>query len=128
LAAPPDLLHFVRGLSKASAARALGLATGTIHRLRHGYWPDDPRKIMRAWERHQARCGVVASSWFLRRVRAAGVVRHAGIDYTATQLAARTGQLLALARGADGRLIAQTLELPAERLALAPVQEAGARP
>jgi hypothetical protein len=118
---PPDLLVFVRGSSERDAVRALGLGKGTIQRLRHACWPSDPRKIMRAWEHYQARHGVITSSWFLRRVRPGGVVRHAGRDYTATQLAARTGQLLAVARDAGGGLMAQTLELPAERVPLAPV-------
>jgi len=120
--APSDLLHFVRGLSKAAAARALGLSCGTIHNLRHGYWPADPRFITRAWECYRERHGLtVSSSWFLRRVRPGGAVRHAGRDYTATGLAARTGQLLAVARDAEGGLLAQTLELPAQRLPLAAV-------
>jgi hypothetical protein len=116
--APADLLHFVGALSVADAVRALGLATGTIHRLRHGYWPGDPRKIIKAWDRYKGRHGIVSSSWFIRRVRPGGLVRHAGRDYTATELAARTGQLLAVARDAAGGLLAQTLELPAQRLPL----------
>lgn len=126
LSAPPDLLVFVRSLPVSDAVRALGLAAGTISRLRHGYWPADSRKIVKAWELYRARRGVVASSWFLRRVRPGGVVCHAGRHYTALQLAARTGQLLAVAREAAGGLVAQTLELPAERLPLAPVQCEGA--
>lgn len=116
--APMDLLNFVRERSMGEVTRALGMAHGTVHRLRHGYWPSDPRKIMQAWGRYKGRRSIVASSWFLRRVRAGGTVRHAGIDYTAPRLAARTGQMLAVARGADGCLLAQTLELPAERMLL----------
>jgi len=116
--APPDLLHFVQALPVSSAVRALGLSAGTISRLRHGYWPPDSRKVVKAWGNYKARHGVIASSWFMRRVRAGGVVHHAGRDYTALELAARTGQLLAVARDAGGQLVAQTLELPAERLAL----------
>jgi hypothetical protein len=115
------LLAFVRSLPVSDAVRALGLAAGTISRLRHGYWPSDSRKIIKAWERYRAQRGVVASSWFMRRVRPGGVVCHAGRHYTALQLAARTGELLAVARAADGGLLAQTLNLPAERLLLAPV-------
>lgn len=118
--AAPGLLAFVSALSVRDAAQALGLSRGTVHELRKGYWPTDARKIVRAWSAYQGRAGVVASSWFLRRVRPGGVVRHADREYTAHQLTARTGQLLAVARAADGSLLAQTLDLPAERLPLVP--------
>ena len=121
--APPDLLHFLRESPLGAATRALGMAHGTVHRLRHGYWPSDPRKIMQAWSRYKGRRSIVASSWFIRRVRPGGTVRHAGQDYTAPRLAARTGQMLAVARSSDGGLIAQTLELPAERIPLVPLAE-----
>lgn len=120
---PPDLLNFVRAHSVRDAMAALGLAVGTVHRLRQGYWPSDPRKIVEAWSQYKAKRGMEVSSWFLRRVRAAGLVRHAGVDYTAPLLAARTGQLLAVARADDGGLLAQTLDMPAERLLLVPVAE-----
>ena len=120
--APADLLDFVRGTPVAQAVRELALAQGTVHRLRCGYWPADPRKILRAWERYKARRSVVASSWFVRRVYPGGVVRHAGRAYTALALAPRVGQILAVTRTADGPLLAQTLELPAERVALQPLE------
>lgn len=116
--APADLLAFVQGQSNAEASRALGLARGTVHRLRHGYWPEDARYIEQAWSVYQARTGRIASNWFLRRVRGESVT-HAGQKWSAPGLALRSGQLLAVARGADGSLLAQTLELPAERLHLA---------
>ena len=78
---------------------------------------------MQAWSRYKGRRGIVASSWFIRRVRPGGTVRHAGQDYTAPGLAARTGQMLAVARSSDEGLIAQTLELPAERIPLVPLAE-----
>ena len=118
--APADLLLFLRENPIGDVTRALGLAKGTVHRLRHGYWPADPRKILQAWGRHKASRSVVGSSWFMRRVRPGGLVRHAGRQYTAGGLAARSGQHLAVAR-AGGGLIAQTLDLPAERLALLPL-------
>ena len=121
--APSDLIHFLRESPIGAATRALGMAHGTVHRLRHGYWPSDPRKIMQAWNRYKGRRSIVASSWFIRRVRPGGAIRHAGHDYTAPRLAARTGQMLAVARASDGTLIAQTLELPAERLPLVPVAD-----
>jgi hypothetical protein len=88
--------------------------------LKAGYWPADSSKIMRAWNDCKARRGVIVSTWSIRRVRAGGVVRYAGRVYSAAQLAARVGQSLALARDADGRVVAQTLGLPAERLLLEP--------
>ena len=121
--APADLLNFVRAYAVRDAVAALGLAVGTVHRLRQGYWPADPRKIMEAWSQYKAKRGMEVSSWFLRRVRVGGLVRHAGADYSAPLLAARTGQMLAVARAADGGLLAQTLEMPAERLQLLPVAE-----
>ncbi len=118
ISAPADLMEFVAGLPGREAARVLGLSKGSVGRLRQGYWPDDPRKVLQAWERYKASRGVVASGWFLRKVYAGGQVRHAGHAYTASGLAARTGQLLAVSRSADGGLLAQTLDLPAERLSL----------
>ncbi|CAB5646457.1 Uncharacterised protein [Comamonas aquatica] len=116
--APADLLAFIHGQSVSDACRALGVAKGTIHRLRHGYWPEDARYIEQAWSAYQARTGRIASNWFLRRVRD-GLINHAGQSWTAPGLAIRSGQLLAVARGSNGSLLAQTLELPAERLHLA---------
>ena len=123
--APQDLLDFVRAQSVRDAAHALGLSRGTVHELRKGYWPADPRKIMQAWSAYQGRAGVVGTSWFIRRVRPGGMVRHAGQYFTAHELAARTGHMLAVTRAADGSLLAQTLALPAQRLPLVPVGEAG---
>ncbi|MEG0920306.1 MAG: hypothetical protein RSD57_16175 [Comamonas sp.] len=115
--APPQLLHFVREGSVSDAARELGLTRATVYRLRDGYWPGNPANILQAWARFKAGRGAL-DSWFLRRVRAGGVVRHAGQDFSAPGLPARTGQILAVARDTDGNLLAQTLELPAERIAL----------
>ena len=116
--APSDLLEFLGGLSLRDAARSLGLSKGTVSRLREGYWPTDARKLLASWQRYKGRHSVVASGWFLRKVYAGGQVRHAGHAYTAAGLAARTGQLLAVSRSADGGLLAQTLDFPAERLSL----------
>jgi len=116
--APPDLLGFLHERPVGEAAGALGLARGTVHNLRNGYWPRDPRKIISAWRVYQAKMGVVQSSWFMRRVYAGGVVRHARCEWTGAGLAGRTGQFLAVVRTRDGALLAQTLELPSERLLL----------
>ena len=115
---PADLLAYVRSTPQLEAARTLGLSKGTIHNLARDYWPTDARKLLASWQRYKGRHSVVASGWFLRKVYAGGQVRHAGHAYTATGLAARTGQLLAVSRSADGGLLAQTLDLPAERLSL----------
>ena len=123
VSAPPELLDFLCAQSVRETALALGLARGTVHRLVKGYWPNDPRKIVLAWSAYKGRAAVVASSWFLRRVRLGGVVRHAGGDFSAPRLAARTGQMLAVARDRDGGLVAQTLELPAERMPLIPTTQ-----
>jgi len=111
-------MQFVRENSVGDVTRELGFPRGTVHRLRHGYWPADPDKLLMTWGRFKASRSVVESSWFMRRVKADGTVRHAGHDYTAPRLAARAGQLLAVARSAEGGLLAQTLELPAERMSL----------
>lgn len=115
---PDDLLEFVRAQPVRDAANALRLSMGTIYRLAKGYWPADSRKIVQAWSEHKGRVGRIASSWFLRRIRAGGLVSHAGQQWTAPGLATRTGELLAMARAEDGTLLAQTLELPAQRLQL----------
>ena len=120
---PVELMDFLRAQSVRETAKALGLARGTVHRLVKGYWPSDSRKIMEAWSRCKGGNSSVASSWFLRRIRPGGTVRHAGRDFTAPRLAARTGQMMAVASSLDGGLLAQTLELPAERLPLMPVAD-----
>lgn len=118
---PDDLAAFVTGTSLREVAAALKVSRTTAHRLQAGYWPADHRAIVRAWSAYKGRAGVVASSWFLRRVRPGGLVRHAGHDFSGPQLAARTGELLAVARAAGGDLLAQTLELPPARMLLQPV-------
>lgn len=116
--APPDLVGFLESVSVGEACQALGLSRRTAHRVRHGYWPTDPRKIMSAWVAYKGRTVQRATSWFVRRVSPDGV-RHGGKLYQASQLAGRAGELLAVARAADGGLLAQALELPAERFTLA---------
>ena len=115
---PPELLAVVHSGSVRQAAGELRLSVGLIHQLRAGYWPDDPRRILKAWAAYRGRTGRVESSWFLRRVRAGGVVPHAGRRWSGVGLQQHVGELVAVARMPDGALLAQTLELPAERLPL----------
>ncbi|MDO5623797.1 MAG: hypothetical protein Q4G71_03820 [Pseudomonadota bacterium] len=112
------MLAFACDGSVREAANALRLSLGTIHQLRAGYWPDDARRILRAWADYKGRTGRISSSWFLRRVRAGGCVLHAGREWTGVGLARRVGELVAVARMPGGELLAQTLEIPAERLPL----------
>lgn len=118
---PAELVDFVRAHPNREVAADLGLALGTVYRLKGGYWPSDSRKIMQAWGRYKGRSVERATSWFIRRVSASGV-RHGGKLYQAPQLAGRSGELLAVARVADGGMLAQSLELPAERFVLSVLQ------
>ncbi len=118
--APADFMEFVRAGTVSSAASALRLSRGTVHQLRAGYWPDDARRLLKAWSEYKGRTGRIQSSWFLRRVRTGGVVRHAGAEWTGVGLAQRVGELVAVARTSSGELLAQTLEMPAQRLPLEP--------
>lgn len=118
--APPDLLIFLRELPVREAASALGLSRGTVYNLREGYWPRDPRRILRAWAVYQGRRANRSSGWFLRRVYPGGLVRHAGREWSARDLVVCTGQTVAVARGASAALLAQMLEPPHQRLELVP--------
>lgn len=114
---PADLAAFVRMSSTREVASVLGVGHGTVTRLKQGYWPADSRKIVQAWDRYKGRSVRRATSWFIRRVSADGL-RHGGKVYGAAQLAGRAGELLVVARVTDAELLAQALELPAERFVL----------
>lgn len=116
---PADLAAFVRSHSNRAVAAVLGVGQGTVTRLKQGYWPADSRKIVQAWSAYKGRNVQLSTSWFMRRVAADGGLHHGGKRYQALQLAGRAGELLAVARAAEGGLLAQTLELPAERFVLA---------
>lgn len=120
---PADLLEFVRHHSVREVARALGMSRRTAHRLQGGYWPRDVRGIMACWDDYKGRSAQQTSGWFLRRVHPGGLVRHAGSAWSANGLAVRAGQQLAVARAVGGVLLAQTLELPPQRLQLTPVAD-----
>ena len=115
---PADLLAFVQGRSRAQVAKALGMGIGQVSRLANGYWPKDARRTQAAWAAYKARDFQRATSWFLRRVDKGDVVRHAGFAYTGPCLAARVGQVIAVARDEGGGLVGVALDLPAERFAL----------
>lgn len=118
---PADFAAFVAAKSVREVAAALNVSRATAWRLAKGYWPGDVRALLDAWEAYKGRSAAQQSGWFLRRVHELGVIRHAGREWTAHGLELRCGQTLAVARRADG-LLAQTLELPPLRLALAPVE------
>lgn len=116
--APANLLAFVRCRPERDAAEELGLSRKQIQRLKGGYWPQEPRKILEAWSAYRGRGGATANRWVLRCVYPDGVVRQGRHVYTAQQLGARVGELVAVARSVDGALIAQPLQPPMERFAL----------
>lgn len=120
-AVPDDLQVFVRSLPVREVARQLGLATGTVGRLRKGCWPQHSHKILVAWSQYKGRGGK-ATNWFLRTVRSGGVVPHGKAVYTAPTLRSREGELVAVARSRQGGLIVQTLDVPLVRIALDRVQ------
>ena len=119
---PSELVEFIRSGSVRDVVRALHLGIGTVHRLRTGYWPTDPRRLLNAWSAYKGRTGTTATRWVLRCVYPGGVVRQGRHVYTAQQLGMRVGELVAVARSVDGGLIVQPLELPLQRFALSRVE------
>ncbi len=118
LQSPPELIEFARSKSVRDVAKDLGVARSTVHRLRHGYWPNDTRKLVSAWQNYKGRVAVLISSWFLRRVQVDYAIKHGKHCYTADCLRLRAGELIAVAKAPDGGLVAQTLELPLMRFHL----------
>lgn len=114
-----ELLGFVLRNSTAHVRLALGVGQSTVMRLRGGYWPNDARKLVAAWESYKGRTASQQSRWFLRRVQAGGAVVHAGQAWGSPGLAGRVGETIACARSTGG-LLAQTLELPSARFELVP--------
>lgn len=117
---PADLMRFVQEGSVRDVAASLRLSLGAVHQLRHGYWPEDSRRLLRAWSEYKGRTGRAASSWFMRRVRSDGCIAHRGQAWTGIGLGKFVGELVAVACMPDGALLAQTLTLPAQRMPLEP--------
>ena len=115
---PADLRGFVQGQTVTEVARVLNMSRKAAWRLRKDLWPVDKRSVLRAWDAYKGLSTQQQSGWFLRRVHAGGLVRHAGAEWTAPALAARTGQTLAVARAGVANLLVQTLDLPTERFTL----------
>lgn len=114
---PPDLQAFLAAQPLREAARQLGLARGTVDRLRRGYWPANARRILRAWAEYKGRAPR-ASGWFIRVVRSDGTVTHGARLYGGPGLGSRVGERVAVARSHSGGLMVQTLDEPMERYAL----------
>ena len=119
---PVDLAAFAAAKPVREVAAALKISRATAYRLAEGYWPRDSRALLDAWETYKGRCAHQTSGWFLRRVHPGGVVLHAGYRWSAHGLAVRVGQQLAVARSTDG-LLAHTLDQPAQRFELSPIDE-----
>lgn len=120
--APPEILELIHSMSVRDAAATLGLSSGTIQRIRRGYWPRDDRSLMRAWTRYQGHIATPGSAWFMRRVYGGGTVRHAGRRWVAAGLAAHVLRQVNVARTEDGHaLLAQTITRPVERFVLEPM-------
>ncbi len=115
---PADLRGFVQAQTVTEVARVLDMSRKTAWRLRKDLWPHDMRSVLSAWDAYKGRSTRQQSGWFLRRVHAGGVVRHASMDWVAPALALRADQTLAVARADANTLLVQTLELPAERFTL----------
>jgi len=119
---PEDLQAFVGRNSERHIAVALGVSRGTAINLRNGRWPrHDGRALIAAWDSYRGRTATQASRWFMRRVYHGGVVLHAGKAWHASGLEERIGDQVAVARSKDGLLV-HTLELPAQRFELVPME------
>lgn len=116
---PEDLRGFVRCKPVREVARALRISPTAAWRLSKDVWPSDARSVLRAWDTYKGRNTQQQSGWFIRRVHAGGVVRHAGLEWVAPGLRARADQVLAVARVDANTLLVQTLDMPSERFTLA---------
>jgi len=127
---PPDLRAFLRNRSVTEIAELLQLGKGTASRIKRGIYPHaDPTSCSHAG-RPCGRLGTVpVGTWALRRVMADSAVHEAvlwgGALYSGAGLVGMRGRQIAVAPTADGGLLAQTLDLPPQRLPLVPVGDAG---
>ena len=126
---PPDLRAFLRNRSVTEIAELLQLGKGTASRIKRGIYPHAPTKLLKRWAVVRAAGAVPVGTWALRRVMADASVHAAvlwgGMLYSGAGLLGMQGRQVAVAPTANGGLLAQTLELPSERLPLLPVGEAG---
>ena len=126
---PPDLRAFLRNRSVTEIADLLRLGKGTASRIKRGIYPHAPTKLLKRWAVVRAAGAVPVGTWALRRVMADASVHAAvlwgGMLYSGAGLLGMQGRQVAVAPTANGGLLAQTLDLPAERLPLVPVGEAG---
>ena len=124
---PPDLRAFLRNRSVTEIADALQLGKGTASRIKRGIYPHAPHKLLKRWESIQASGAVPVGTWALRRVLADAMVHAAilydGALYSGAGLQGMQGRQLAVTRTANGGLLAQTLDIPPERLQLVPVAD-----
>ena len=124
---PPDLRAFLRNRSVTEIAELLQLGKGTASRIKRGIYPHAPHKLLKRWESIQASGAVPVGAWALRRVLADAMVHAAllydGALYSGAGLQGMQGRQLAVTRTANGGLLAQTLDIPPERLQLLPVAE-----
>lgn len=124
---PPPLRAFLRNRSVTEIADALQLGKGTASRIKRGIYPHAPHKLLKRWESIQASGAVPVGTWALRRVLADAMVHAAilydGALYSGAGLQGMQGRQLAVARTANGGLLAQTLDIPPERLQLVPVAD-----
>ena len=126
---PPDLREFLRSRSVAEIAKLMQLGKGTASRIKRGIYPHAPTKLLKRWAVVRAAGAVPVGTWALRRVMADATAHEAvlwgGMLYSGAGLLGMRGRQIAVAPTADGSLLGQTLDLPAERLPLVPVGEAG---
>lgn len=126
---PPDLRAFLRNRSVTEIAELLHLGKGTASRIKRGIYPHAPHKLLKRWEAVRAAGAVPVGTWAIRRVMADATVHEAvlfdGMLYSGAGLFGMRGRQIVVAPTADGGLLAQTLDLPPQRLPLTLVGDAG---
>lgn len=119
---PPDLREFLRNHTVTEVAELLRIGKGTASRIKRGIYPHAPTTLIRRWEALRVDGAVQVGTWALRRVMACAAVHEAvlwgGVLYSGAGLHGMRGRQIAVAPMADGGLLAQTMDLPAQRFAL----------